>query len=322
MIGIISVTKKGDNIADKLSKELEAHVIKKSNINEFSLDEVTSKCFKKDDYIIFISSTGIAVRAIAKYLKSKAEDPGVVVVDVCGKFTISLVSGHLGGANELARKVAGILDNVAIITTATDNLNKEAPDVIAVNNSLVIEDLKKAKYIASLLVNDETVYFMDDKKIIECPYGYTQVESIKENMLWITNRSYTYRNVLKLIRKDIVIGIGCKKNVESEKVYEFVQSELQKYKLSLDAVRIVASIDIKKNEKAILDLAHKLNAELKFYNAKEIEVIEDRYEGIDFVKKQVGVRAVSEPVVELSGGKLMVNKIKKDGITLSIGYLN
>ena len=163
---------------------------------------------------------------------------------------------------------------------------------------------------------------MDDKKIIECPYGYTQVESIKENMLWITNSSYTYRNVLKLIRKDIVLGIGCKKNIESEKVYEFVQSELQKYKLSLDAVKIVASIDIKKNEKAILDLAHKLNAELKFYNAKEIEVIEDRYEGSDFVKKQVGVRAVSEPVVELSEGKLIVNKIKKDGITLSIGYLN
>lgn len=322
MIGIISVTKKGDNIADKLSKELNAHVIKKSNINEFSLDEVTSKCFREDDYIIFISSTGIAVRAIGKYLKNKAEDPGVVVVDVCGKFTISLVSGHLGGANELTRKISKILGNIAIITTATDNLNKEAPDVIAVNNNLVIEDLKKAKYIASLLVNDETVYFMDDKKIIECPYGYTQVESIKENMLWITNSSYTYRNVLKLIRKDIVLGIGCKKNIESEKVYEFVQSELQKYKLSLDAVKIVASIDIKKNEKAILDLAHKLNAELKFYNAKEIEVIEDRYEGSDFVKKQVGVRAVSEPVVELSEGKLIVNKIKKDGITLSIGYLN
>ena len=112
MIGIISVTKKGDNIADKLSKELNAHVIKKSNINEFSLDEVTSKCFREDDYIIFISSTGIAVRAIGKYLKNKAEDPGVVVVDVCGKFTISLVSGHLGGANELTRKISKILGKI------------------------------------------------------------------------------------------------------------------------------------------------------------------------------------------------------------------
>ena len=146
----------------------------KSKRSDFNLSDITKECFEKYDSIVFISSTGIAVRAISKHLKGKDKDPAVVVVDVCNKFSISLVSGHLGGANDLALNISKILNNT--------------PDVIAKNNNLVIDSLKIAKVIASRLVNNEEVYFKDDKNKISCPKGYTQVDEIKSNMLWITNK--------------------------------------------------------------------------------------------------------------------------------------
>ncbi|MGL4107079.1 cobalt-precorrin 5A hydrolase [Clostridium sp. LP20] len=321
MIGIVSITEKGDKLADKIQSKLGGVVIKKSESKDFNLDNSTAFCFEKFKLIVFVSSTGIAVRGIAKYLKGKAEDPGIVVVDVCNNFTISLISGHLGGANRLTNEISKILENTPVITTATDNLDMEAPDMVALNNNLIIEDLKKAKDIASRLVNNEEVYFIDDRKIIECPRGYIESERLRDNTLWITNKDERRDRVLKLIRKDIVLGIGCRRDTESEKLYKFIEEALKENNISLASVKIISSIDIKIDEKAILDLAENLKANLKLFSKEEISRIEDKYEGSTFVKKTVGVKAVSEPVVELTGAKLIVNKIKKDGMTLSIGCL-
>lgn len=321
MIGVISVTEKGDILAEKLRGNLDIEIYKKSEIGDFSLDKITNISFEKYNSIIFISSTGIAVRAIAKYLKGKDKDPAVVVVDVCNKFSISLVSGHLGGANNLARKVSKILNNTLVITTATDNLDLLAPDTIAIDNNLVIKDLKMAKIIASKLVNNEGVYFKDDKKKIACPKGYIEVETLKENTLWITNKYKEHKKVLKLIRKDIVLGIGCRKNTDEKKLYDFVSTVLKENNLSLDSVRYIASIDVKKSEKAILNLGNTLKSEMRFFTKEEIAIVEDHYEGSDFVKATVGVKSVCEPVVELLKAEILVSKIKNNGMTLAIGIL-
>lgn len=325
MVSVISVTEKGDILGRKIQKSLGGDLYFKSKIEGFKLDDITRECFNKYDSIIFISSTGIAVRAISKYLKSKDKDPAVVVVDVCNKFSISLVSGHLGGANNLTLKVSEILKNTAVITTATDNMDILAPDIIAMNNNLIIDDLKKAKIIASRLVNREEVYFKDDKRSIECPKGYKQVESVQNNMLWITNK-VIYDNskelILKLIRKDIVLGIGCRRNTNSEKMYDFVKQSLKENNIDLRSVSLIASIDIKSDEEAILKLKEKLNCDIKFFTREEIATIEYKYEGSEFVKKSIGVSAVSEPVIELCGGNMIINKIKKDGMTLAIGELS
>ncbi|AYE33218.1 cobalt-precorrin 5A hydrolase [Clostridium septicum] len=321
MIGVISVTEKGDILAEKLRGNLDIEIYKKSEIGDFSLDKITNISFEKYNSIIFISSTGIAVRAIAKYLKGKDKDPAVVVVDVCNEFSISLVSGHLGGANNLARKVSKILNNTLVITTATDNLDLLAPDTIAIDNNLVIKDLKMAKIIASKLVNNEGVYFKDDKKEIACPKGYTEVETLKENTLWITNKYEEHKKVLKLIRKDIVLGIGCRKNTDEKKLYDFVSIVLKENNLSLDSIRYIASIDVKKSEKAILNLGNTLKSEMRFFTKEEIAIVEDHYEGSDFVKGAVGVKSVCEPVVELLKAEIIVSKIKNNGMTLAIGIL-
>lgn len=321
MLAVISVTKLGDEIGRKINNEFGGKVYYKSKIKNFSLDEIVKEAFKECDSIIFISSTGIAVRVISSYLKSKDVDPAVVVVDVCNKFTISLVSGHLGGANKLALEVSNLLENTPVITTATDNLNKKAPDIIAKENNLIIESLDKAKEIAARLVNGKSVYFKDDLNKIKCPKGYINSDEIKKNMLWITDRLNYDESILRLIRKNIVLGIGCRKNTSSEKMINFIEKTLEENEIDIRSVKVVASIDIKSDEKAILDLKDRLNVDLKFFTKEEIKKVHNNYEGSDFVEKNIGVRAVSQPVVELLGGEIIIDKIKFDGITLTVGRI-
>ena len=339
MICIISVIEKGDILGEKIKDILGGDLILKSKVKDFKLNNITKECFEKYDSIICISSTGIAVRAISKYLVSKDKDPAVVVVDVCNKFSISLVSGHLGGANKLTLMVSEVLGNTPVITTATDNMDILAPDIIAMNNNLIIDDLKIAKIIAGRLVNREDVYFKDDKSIIKCPNGYIETDEIHGNAIWITHKKlreqkikeskvisylseYETRTVLKLIRKDIILGIGCKRNTDSEKLFNFVSDILAQENIDIRAVEKIASINIKSDEKAILDLAVNLKCDLTFFSSQEIAKVEHKYEGSEFVKKSIGVSAVSEPVIELAGGNIIVKKIKRDGMTLAIGEIS
>ncbi|MPQ42924.1 cobalt-precorrin 5A hydrolase [Clostridium tarantellae] len=325
MIAIVSVTLKGNFLARILKENLKSHIYCKSEIKSFKLVELTRELFEKYKSIIFISSTGIAVRAIAPYLRGKDKDPAIVVVDVCNNYTISLLSGHIGGANKLTLQVAKILNNTPVITTATDGLGIIAPDVIACDNNLEIEDLKKAKYISSLLVNNSIVYFKDDKDLIACPNGYKLTNKVKENMVWITNKksnnSYNNDKILKLIRKDIILGIGCRKNMDSEKLYNFVLSTINENNIDLKSIKSIVSVEIKKDEKAIKDLSDRLNCEFKTFSIDNILKVQHNFEGSSFVEKTIGVKAVCEPCVFLAGGKIIIPKIKFQGITLAIGQL-
>lgn len=330
MIGIISVTEKGDFIGDKLIKFFEENNINfkkvcKSKCEDFSLKEATKEMFETCKNIIFISSTGIAVRAITPFIVKKDKDPGIVVVDVNNRFTISLAGGHIGGANELTLEISEVLNNTPVITTATDNQNKVAPDMVAKSNNLIIEDLKKAKEIASRLVNNKKVYFMDDNNLIKLPLGYESTYSLKDNTLWITNKEKSedenLSGILRLIRKNILLGVGCRKDIPSEELIDFVGSSLKDLNIDKRAVLKIGSIDLKKEEKAILDLSDFLNCPFETFSKEEIRCVQDEFEGSDFVEKSVGVRAVSEPAVVLMNGNIIVNKLKKNGMTLTIGEL-
>lgn len=320
MIGVISVTKKGDILAEKLKENLNCRVFLKSKEDK-DLKSVTKEFMQELEGVIFISSTGIAVRLIAPYLKSKAKDPAVVVVDVNNNFTISLVSGHLGGANRLTSKVAKILNNIEVITTATDGMNIVAPDMIAKENDLVIDNLKICKDVAALLVNGKKVYFNDEKDIISTPKGYIKEKEIRDDMILVTNKLNIQKknNLLKLVRKDVVLGIGCRKDTDEKKLREFVLKVLEENNYDKRSVIKIGSIDVKKNEKAIISLAKYLGCEFITFNKHEINSVDEDYEGSNFVFKTVGVRCVCEPVIYLMDAKVKVKKIKYEGMTLSIG---
>lgn len=344
--------------ADKTIEGEELYIQEKSeNTKAFNLSNITEKSMKTSKGVIFISSTGIAVRAIAPFLKGKAQDPGVVVVDLSCKYAINILSGHLGGGNELTVKVAEILRVQPIITTATDNLGIIAPDVLAKNNNLIIEDLKKAKYIASLLVDGKTVGIKDDYKQIQMSKGYEEIEELGENSIWIThslkfvldkpiieeeNKDFYFKNqfdtfdindedryealdyskVLKLIKKDLVLGIGCRRNTEYEKLYEFISNSLIMHNLDIRAVAAIVSVEVKKDEAGIIKLAEKINCPFKTFTKDEIKTVQDKYEKSEFVFKTLGITGVCEPSVDLAGAEVIISKVKKDGMTLAIGILN
>jgi len=354
-ISIVCPSPKGEEIALKLQKHLNAKLyIKESYKNlevkvskvpldgedfnenletnvyrygeDFKLNDVTKEVMKTSKGVIFISSTGIAVRAIAPFLEGKDKDPGVVVVDLSSKYAINILSGHLGGGNELTLEVAKILNVQPIITTATDNLGIIAPDILAKDNALIIEDLKKAKYIASLLVDEKIIGIKDDCNIINITKGYEKVEELRENCIWIThNLKNTVieddSKILRLIKKDLVLGIGCRRGTSYEKLNDFINSSLVKNNLDIRATAFIVSVDVKANEEGLIKLAQKMDCPFKTFKREEIESVQDKYEKSEFVLKTLGITGVCEPCVDLAGADVIISKLKHEGMTLSIGVL-
>lgn len=323
---IISATKNGDLSAGTLKDKLEdlnynVDLCLKDKLKEVGLKNIAKEAMGKYENIIFISSTGIAVRGIASFIESKDKDPAIVVVDNLGKYAISLLSGHLGGANDLTNVVAKILNAQPIITTATDNLNIKAPDVFAKENNLVIDNLKDCKDIAAFLVEGKKVGFYDEKGILNTPKGYSKEVDNLSAMVYVTNKKDIKINIkaLKLIRKDIVLGIGCRKDYDANKMEENTKKALESLNIDIRSVKEISTVEIKAKEKAILNLKEKLNCKLNIFSIEKIKSVEEKYETSEFVRKTIGVGCVSAPAVELSNAKMIIEKLKLDGMTLSIG---
>ncbi len=325
---VITFTHQGDNIAEKLASFLNVDIYSKKKQSDFNFKEVSKKVMGNYRGIIFISSTGIAVRAIAPYIKGKDEDPAVLVIDNSCNYVISLLSGHLGGANELAIEVSKILKAQPVITTATDNLGVTAPDMIAKDNELIIEDLKKAKLIAALLIEGKKIGFFDEKGIVQTPTGYSSNLDHISGLLYIGNKHIISGVLqediiptLKLIRRDIVLGIGCRKDFSAEKMQQTVLKVLKEHNIDNRAIKSIGTIELKKDEVAIKDLVNFFKCQLKIFTTEDIGKIQHKFEGSDFVEKTIGVRAVSEPCVELSGARIISTKMKLHGMTLCIGEM-
>lgn len=331
-ISIVCPSPKGKEIALKLQKCLGAKLYIKEFGNQFKLNDIAKEVMRDSKGVIFISSTGIAVRAIAPFLEGKDKDPGVVVVDLSSKYAINILSGHLGGGNELTLKVAQILNVQPIITTATDNLGIIAPDVLAKDNNLIIEDLKKAKYIASLLVDEKKIGIKDDYNMIKITKGYEKIEELREDCIWITHNIKSdvvedniniemYPKILRLIKKDLILGIGCRRGTPYEKLNDFINNSLVKYNLDIRAVVAIVSVDVKANEEGIIKLAQKIDCPFETFKKEEIEKVQDKYEKSEFVLKTLGVTGVCEPCVDLAGADVIISKLKHAGMTLAIGVL-
>ncbi|SHK15011.1 cobalt-precorrin 5A acetaldehyde-lyase [Hathewaya proteolytica DSM 3090] len=329
-IAVICVTDHGDEISDKIKEKLcenyKVEVFKRETTKTMKIKNVVSQVFQKVDYIIFISSTGIAVRSIAEFINSKTSDPGVVVIDNKMQYAISLIGGHLGGANGLCQELYEKLGVTPIITTATDNLNITAPDIFAKDNNLIIEDMKKCKDIAASLVNGERVAFIWEHSEI-LPKGYLRYnpkESYKGVVVVTNKREPKVENafcVLKLIQKNIVLGIGCRKDYSGELMIENTRELLKTLNIDERSVKSIATAWVKENESAIKELSDHLNCPMVVFQKDEIEKFHLKYQGSDFVMKTIGVRAVCQPCVELLGGRLITDKICIKGMTISIGQI-
>ena len=245
----------------------------------------------------------------------------MLVIDELGRYVISLLSGHMGGANELAEYIGGALGATPIITTATDINGAFAVDVFAKKHNLIISSRKLAKDVSAALLDKKAVDIDSDIDGINVKDIKKKLNPLNEDCelrIRITDRVYD-ENVLALISKDIYLGVGCKKNTDSRKMWDFVNEVLKEEGIDIRAVKAVGSIDIKKDENAIKELADRLSVPFNTFSKDELNGVEGEFNESEFVKQTVGVGNVCERSVLIQCNNLIMGKTAKDGITLAIG---
>lgn len=298
-----------------------------------SVAEWTKRRFDQVDGLVYIGAAGIAVRAVAPCLKDKMTDPAVVVIDEKGEYAISLLSGHIGGANELACTLADMLGAVPVITTASDVRKKTAIDVWAKKRNLRLSDRTIAKQAAACILDGEPVGFYSDYPVLEpLPEGFCRGELCRMNV-WVTSRirpeetdmiSLFLREdaqILRLIPETLTVGIGCRRGVEGAGIMQMVAKTLKEGNLDLRAVARVASIDIKKEEAGILAAAKELGVPFFSFSAKELNEVPGEFTPSGFVKQVTGTDNVCERSALAgagTGARLLVKKQAADGITVAV----
>ncbi len=278
----------------------------------------TEEAFIGAKALIYVGAAGIAVRAIAPFLRSKAADPAVLVVDETGRYVIPILSGHLGGANSLALELAEKLGAEAVITTATDRHGVFAVDVWAKAQRCVIPDTACIKQVSGTLLRGGIVRFASDFPIQGNPPAGVEAGTMEDCDFAVT--VYTpKREVLLCVPRILVLGIGCRKGIPVELLEERVQAVLQREGLHSAAIDKVCSIDIKQEEPGLLALCRKHGWELETFSAEQLRLVHGTFSGSGFVSETVGVDNVCERSAVLgSGGRLLVTKNAGAGVTVAV----
>ena len=321
-IKIIAFTQSGLNLANRLATLLgeEGHDAELSNGRKqaTSLQEWVQQGFDNKTPLVFIGATGIAVRSIAPYLRSKISDPAVLVIDTAGRYVIPLLSGHVGGANALAKHLAHILGATAILTTATDVHKVFAVDTWATEQNLVIFNPERIKHISSSLLEGREIRFSS-------PYSWTGdlpqglVHETANGDIKIGYSISIASEALHLVPRILTLGVGCRKGTSAESIETAVKAFLTQEEINPLALQQVCSIDLKQNEPGLVQFCEKQNLLLRTFTSAQLGEVTGDFSGSAFVHSVTGVDNVCERSAVLgSGGTLVVRKTIINSITLAL----
>ena len=290
-IAILTVTDAGFKLAEKISVRIGGDIFCKGR-NFESLKSFVADIFTRFDALIFICATGIAVRVIAPHIVSKLQDPAVIVIDERGQNVISLLSGHVGGANELTLKIAAALNANPVITTATDVENKFAVDSFAAKLGLRPEPKDAIKIINSAILRNEEIYLTA---------GNTK---------------------LNLIPQKLIAGIGCKRGTSAEKIFSAVNQACKMINQPVERIKLLASVDIKSDEAGLIEFAKNLGVEIKFFGVADLakKIADYKLSESKFVKDTIGVGNICEAAALCCVEKAKFALPKKifDGVTICL----
>ena len=339
-VAIYAITEKGSQKAGELSEGLEESEVfipgrfgdKFPYFNKFeakTLGKIVSDNWHKYDAHIFIMATGIAIRKISHLLKSKLSDPAVVVCDELGSNAISLLSGHIGGANRLSAVIAGITGGRAVITTATDiNKMMAFDELAAINHWRISSSKDNIKILNSMLLEGKNIDILIPEKDFDKHYkgvrGLRLIKSIDEIsghgavVLDVFNGEYSVPT-LELKSATYAVGIGCRKDTSSGKIESAFNDALKKASIDIENISIIASCDIKEEELGLLKFAKKNNLNIQFYSKEELNKIETPNITPRAIK-EFGIKSVAEAssIMAANGGKLILKKEKYEKVTIAI----
>lgn len=367
-IAIAGFTANGCVLAQKIANELEGarawaprRIAEEAGLPGFdSVGTWAGEAFAQGcDGIVFVGACGIAVRAVAPYVASKMHDPAVVCVDEAGRWAISLLSGHVGGANDLARRIARIVGATPVVTTATDVRGVFAIDEWAARCGLVIANPQLIKCVSGALLEGRRVGVRVGRQVSltgELPAGFVREECAGgTDNAGGTNDAGDIRkpcpagaahdsadashvlhahvrigpelprengpDTLHLITRNAVVGVGCRRGCEPATLQDSVEAALASLGLAPEAVSTLATIDLKAAEPAVVELAAKHGWRLRTFSAQALAAQGGDFASSEFVRTHVGVDNVCERALACCGAVRALNKQAHQGTTVAVGLV-
>ena len=313
---LIAFTDRGKALADTLAAALGGEAVRCGE--PLGIREWTDLHFQTGNSLIFVGAVGIAVRAIAPHVQDKATDPAVVVVDERGRFAVPVLSGHLGGANDLARTVGRACGAVPVLTTATDVNGVFAVDEWAKRQNCSIPNAGKIKRVSGLLLSGGTVRVRSAWPIEgDPPAGVVLVDGKDYDVrLDILTRG---KDVLRLVPRIAVLGVGCRRGTPQDAIETALTAMLDKSSLHKQAICAVATIDLKKDEPGLLAFCRGHNWPLYTYGTAQLQKASGNFTASAFVERVTGVDNVCErSAVLAAGGPILWKKAAGNGVTMAV----
>lgn len=315
---ILALTRGGEKLALRVEKLLpESRYIPKNKGEKIA--EILDTNWRKYDGFLCIMATGIVVRSLAPLLRSKADDPSVLVLDEKGENVISLLSGHIGGANALTKKVASLLGARAVITTASDKLGLAALDLWAVDNGLFFPEKNQLTALSAKLVNEQKLHLFSDIVIKSLPSGLEATDDAAAADFIVSHRVFPQLSTPCFRPKNLVVGIGCNRGTPVHEFETALDELFTDLGFAPQSIRNLASIDKKNDEVGLLDFAVKNALQIDFFDKDTINSLTN-LEISPAALKAVGAIGVAEPAALLSAGSdlLLSRKRKWKNVTMAV----
>lgn len=279
---------------------------------------VYGEAFANMDALIFVGACGVAVRSIAPFVRDKKTDPAVLCLDERASFVIPLLSGHIGGANALAARLAGALGAAAVITTATDVNGKFAVDAWAAQNGCAIEDFALAKRFAAEILEHDLPLCSEFPVCPPLPGGVVAAEEGPFGVYIGCRTESPFGVTLRLIPRKLRVGLGCRRGTEQAAIEAAVRQVFRENRLALAAISGVSSIDLKQDEPGLLAACRANGWQARFYSAAQLRAVPGSFTGSRFVASVTGVDNVCERAALYGGGRLLVQKQALGGVTVAV----
>jgi len=334
-LAVHALTPQGARLARALAGELGADIclpVKLAHEGERpfgSLPELMAEIFHHYEGHVFVTACGIAVRAVAPLLRGKSEDPAVVVLDQAGRHAVSLLSGHLGGANDLARRAAAVTGGTAVITTATDTEGLPSLDLLARDSGLAIENIEAVKRVNGGLLAGSVVQIFDPQSLFTVPAAHGErfewvaaphlLEPGRPCVAVTWRRTSLPEGCLTLRPRVVAAGIGCRKGVAAEQILAAVREALAVKGVAEASLAALASIEAKRSEPGLLLAARELGVEILFFPAQRLAAVATPTPSA-MVLKHMGVESVCEAAAMLAVGadRPLLAKTKTKTVTVAL----
>lgn len=319
-LAMLAFSEKGLLLTKRLQTLLPGEISSAERCPKDGLHAWTARHFEAADALVFVGAAGIAVRAIAPFVDRKTCDPAVLVIDECAEFVIPILSGHIGGGNALAKRLAALLGARAVITTATDCNGLFAIDSWAAEQGYVIRNPERIKQVSARLLSHKTIRLKSNFEIL-------LDATLKDQILLTEHPPFDViigvqadnTSALHLIIPALTLGVGCKRNTPASVVHTAFDRLCADFNLEPHAFSRVCSVDLKADEPGLRDFCRDRALPFVTFSAQALAALPDDFTASDFVRQTTGVDNICERSAVLgSQGRLLIQKQAFDGVTMAV----